>query len=236
MNATAHFDEESLWAYALEALTPDAVADVERHMASCEDCAGQVGHMLQLASDARRWNVDMHRKAWREERLRVRLAAAIGAAQGILKKALEHWMAVGAVTSAGGFARARIGAGGLPWAWMTGGLVPSVASMESGVPIRGAVRTRGGGVKPNLEVATDLPLPDGSQARLIIEGSELRVRFTGRLKDQIPPAVLVVPDDDNQTPIPVMAEWNDFRREWNWVGPLPVGEFEVVVGPASNKV
>jgi hypothetical protein len=211
---TEHYDEEMCWAYALDALEPDAAAELERHMADCEECAMAVGGMIDKAKEARRWNAALHGRAWRRERLRVRLTEAVAAARGGLREALRRWVETGAAFGEG-LTRATFG---LP-------PVPALA----GVPTRRPVRTRGG-LRPEPGGSVQFELPDGTRGVARIEDRNVVLRFSGRSRSGAPLPVLLAPEDEAEAPQAVLADWDDLRREWVAKLPLPRGEFEVLVG------
>ena len=222
----AHYDEETCWAYALDALEPDAAAELERHLADCNECAELVGGLYRERAEARRWNAALHGRAWRRERLGVWLASAIAAAEGTLKDALESWRQAGA--AAAGMVRAERGEGGV-W-WMAD---LAVAPVGSGIHTRGAIRV---GARPRPGAAVEIRLPDGSRAVAGMEGASVVVRFPGRSPNSPPPPVLLAPNDDSEAVQAVLAQWDDAQHEWRAALEPPRGGFEVVVGPADSEV
>jgi hypothetical protein len=234
----ACFEEEDRRAYAMGALAPDAVAALEVHMAGCAGCAAAVGRMMYEAAEARRWNAAQHGRAWRHERLGLRLAAALAAASGELRSALSEWAVRGAAAAAAGMARAIPAPTGLQWEGQplaaVGG-APPVADITRGGGIRtsGAVRVRGS-VPSEPPTSVVIDLADGSQAMLNREGDSLTVRFPGRSRENPPPPILVAPATETEAPQAALAEWDQLQHWWVATLPLPQGEFEVAIGPVAT--
>jgi len=218
-----HFDEETCWAYALDALESATAADLERHMAVCDECAELVASMMENAEGDSEWNLDMYARSWKNERLLGKLDQAIQAASADLKAALRHWRERG--IEAAEHVWARGGGTGNQWVWLPAGarlsanLLGGVETLDSPPP-----------PLPSLEAKKVLELEDHSLVELTFEDNQLVARFPGRGPGNVPPVLLVTPDDDRMPPVVIRADYLP-DGEWKGRARLQSGAFDVTVGP-----
>jgi hypothetical protein len=220
------FDTELREAYAAGNLDAHSAAELERHMATCPDCARGVGLLLEEAAQEAHGTASAHGAAWRREH--AMLVAAAGAV-GEVQLALRRWLERGTSAAAAGVRAVRRGAGSLsewiPEGFEPIGPVPAVA----GVQVRGAIRTRGAASRPQPGGTIEIPLGDGRTARCSLEGADVVVRYPPLPRESAAPVILVIPDAGE--PFAKLAELDADRYCYVARAPAPTGSFRVRLGP-----
>ncbi|MCC7368989.1 MAG: hypothetical protein IT306_11230 [Chloroflexi bacterium] len=210
LSPSPHLSPQTIAAYVADTLADDALSDVERHVARCDDCALASQEALAVGDMVDRWNAQTHGVAVRGSIILQALSLArVRSTVAALQERVAAWerrwngqveAALQVVVDAPGQA-ARVlteGVEGLARPSAAWRFAPAPAA----IPTRGAARR--GAAQPIVVTASGTA--GGPSARVAVSGErgEVAVRIDGVPAGQQPPLVLLVPID--RGPAPVSAE------------------------------